>query len=186
MSSYSSASVTTVTAQFTTASAKLLAAEPHFILDLIEAQCDASVGDLRCEGTVLEHVEPVMGRLQLIEFKFFELLALKNMHNSVRRECLGDRRHRGRFQPALHFQSLDQAEASRTVGGSATPAARIARLAAGRGAERTVKRLASCPISVAVSESRSAMISGQEPERPSAAMRSSSAFFSRPADLGVT
>jgi hypothetical protein len=30
------------------------------------------------------------------------------------------------------------------------------------------------------------MISGQEPERPSAAMRSSSAFFSRPADLGGT
>jgi hypothetical protein len=77
MSSYSSASVTTMTAQFTTASAKLLAAEPHCILDLIEAQCDASVGDLRCEGKVLEHVEPVMGRLQLIEFKFFELLALK-------------------------------------------------------------------------------------------------------------
>src|SRR5262245_23388987 len=33
-------------------------------------------------------------------------------------------------------------------------------------------------ISVSVSEPRSAMISGQEPERPSAAMRSSSAFFS--------
>jgi hypothetical protein len=80
---------------------------------------------------------------------------------------------------ALHFSCWDQAEASRTVGGSATPAARIiARLAAGRGVERTVKRLPSCSISVSVSESRSAMISGQEPERPSAAMRSSSAFFS--------
>ena len=50
--------------------------------------------------------------------------------------------------------------------------------AAGRGAERTTKRLPSCSISVSVSESRSAMISGQEPERPSAAIRSSSAFFS--------
>ena len=68
--------------------------------------------------------------------------------------------------------------ASRTVGGSATPAARKARLAAGRGAERTMKRLPSYAISVSVSESKSAMISGQEPERPSAAMRSSSAFFS--------
>ena len=38
-----------------------------------------------------------------------------------------------------------------------------------------MKRLPSCSISVSVSESRSAMISGQEPERPSAAMRSSSA-----------
>src|SRR6516225_5937163 len=71
-----------------------------------------------------------------------------------------------------------EAAASRTVGGSATPAARKARLAAGRGAERTIKRLPSCSISVSVSESRSAMICGQEPERASAAMRSSSAFFS--------
>jgi hypothetical protein len=52
------------------------------------------------------------------------------------------------------------------------------RLAAGRGAERTMKRLPSCSISVSVSESRSAMISGQEPDRLNAAMRSSSAFFS--------
>src|SRR6478735_2724170 len=58
------------------------------------------------------------------------------------------------------------------------PAARKAKLAAGRGAERTMKRLPSCSISVSVSESRSAMISGQEPDRPNAAMRSSSAFFS--------
>ena len=36
-----------------------------------------------------------------------------------------------------------EAAASRTVGGSATPAARKARLAAGRGAERTIKRLPS-------------------------------------------
>jgi len=41
-----------------------------------------------------------------------------------------------------------------------------------RDAARTTKRLP-------VSESRSARISGQEPERPIAAMRSSSAFFSR-------
>ena len=53
--------------------------------------------------------------------------------------------------------------ASRTVGGSATPAARRARLAAGRGAERTMKRLLSCSISVSVNKSRSAMVSGQEP-----------------------
>jgi hypothetical protein len=43
---------------------------------------------------------------------------------------------------ALHFSCWDQAEASRTVGGSATPAARIARLAAGRGADG--KALCSC------------------------------------------
>ena len=40
------------------------------------------------------------------------------------------------------------AAASRTVGGSAMPAARRARLAAGRGAERTMKRLPSYAISV--------------------------------------
>src|SRR5215475_6428622 len=68
--------------------------------------------------------------------------------------------------------AVDQS-AWRTVGGSATPAARKARLAAGRGAERTTKRLPSCSISVSVSESRSAMICRQEPARPSAAMRSS-------------
>jgi putative transposase len=43
-------------------------------------------------------------------------------------------------------------------------------MAVGRGAERTTKRLPSCSISVWVSESRLAMISGQELERPSAAM----------------
>jgi hypothetical protein len=37
-----------------------------------------------------------------------------------------------------------------------------ARLAAGRGAERTTKRLPSCSISVSVSESRSAMICGPD------------------------
>src|SRR5271157_1484525 len=47
------------------------------------------------------------------------------------------------------------------------------------GLRRTApKRLPSYSISVSVSESRSAMISGQEPERPSAAMRSSSVVFS--------
>ena len=45
----------------------------------------------------------------------------------------------------------------RTVGGSATPAARSERLAAGRGAERSRRRLPSCSISVSVSASRSAM-----------------------------
>ena len=73
---------------------------------------------------------------------------------------------------------VQEAAASRTVGGSATPAARKARLAAGHGAERTTKRLASYSISVSVSESRSAMIYGQEPTRPIAAMRSSRAVFS--------
>ena len=44
---------------------------------------------------------------------------------------------------AWHYISVcwDQAEASRTVGGSATPAARIARLAAGRGAEHGFERV---------------------------------------------
>ena len=58
------------------------------------------------------------------------------------------------------------------------PTARIARLAAGRGAEPTTKRLPSCSISVSVNESRSAMVCGHEPERPSAEIRSSSAFLS--------
>src|SRR6202051_5151879 len=49
----------------------------------------------------------------------------------------------------------DQASASwRRVGGRATPAARRARLAAGRGAERRRKRLPSCSTSVSVSESK--------------------------------
>src|SRR5215813_4060446 len=67
--------------------------------------------------------------------------------------------------------------AGRTVGGSATPAARMARLAAGRGAERTVKRLPSCSISVSVSALRSAMMSVQDAARLSAAILSSNAFF---------
>ena len=46
----------------------------------------------------------------------------------------------------------------------------------GRSVQRSACR--ACSISVSVSESRSAMICGQEPERPSAAIRSSSAFFS--------
>ena len=37
-----------------------------------------------------------------------------------------------------------------------------------------MKRLLSYAISVSVNESRSAMVSGQEPKRPSAAIRSSS------------
>src|SRR5215475_4050642 len=64
-----------------------------------------------------------------------------------------------------------EAAASRMVGGSATPAARRARLAAGRGGERTMKCLPSYSISISVSESRSAMISGQEVTRSSAAVR---------------
>ena len=41
-----------------------------------------------------------------------------------------------------------------------------------------MKRLLSYAISVSANKSRSAMVSGQEPKRPSAAIRSSSAFFS--------
>src|SRR5208283_4303150 len=80
----------------------------------------------------------------------------------------------------------DQSLAScRTVGGRATPVARRARLAAGRGVERRRKRLPSCSTSVSVNELRSATISGQEPPSvasPSAAglaiaaMRSSSSI----------
>src|SRR5215510_11620688 len=78
----------------------------------------------------------------------------------------------------LAFDLDDQpSTAWRTDGGSAMPVARIARLAAGRGAERTVKRLPSCSISVSVSELRSAMMSVQDAERPSAVILSSSAFF---------
>src|SRR6266851_10530655 len=66
---------------------------------------------------------------------------------------------------ALHFRIGGDQSARRTVGGRATPLARRARLAAGRGAERTTKRFPSCSISVSVSESRSARISGQAPRR---------------------
>jgi SRSO17 transposase len=65
----------------------------------------------------------------------------------------------------------------RTVGGRATPAAESARLAAGRGGERSRKHLSSCSTLVSVSESRSARISGHEPFRPRSAMRSSSSFL---------
>jgi hypothetical protein len=50
----------------------------------------------------------------------------------------------------------------RTVGGRATPVARSARLAAGREAERTTKRLP-CSNSVSVRESRSATMSARSP-----------------------
>ena len=65
----------------------------------------------------------------------------------------------------------------RTVGGRATPAARRARLAVGRGGVRNRKRLPSCSTSVSVNESRSARMSGQEPSWRSVAMRSSNSFF---------
>src|ERR1700676_2384669 len=51
----------------------------------------------------------------------------------------------------------------RTVGGRATPVAASARLAAGRGGERSRKHLSSCSTLVAVSESRSERMSGHEP-----------------------
>jgi hypothetical protein len=65
-----------------------------------------------------------------------------------------------------------------TVGGSATPAARSARLAAGRGGARSKKRLASCSTSVSVSVSRSAMVAGHDPSRPRASIRASSSALS--------
>jgi hypothetical protein len=86
------------------------------------------------------------------------------------------RRRRG--TTLLSF-GVDQASAIwRRVGGRATPRADSARLAAGRGAERSRKRLPSCSTSVSVSESRSASTSGQEARAPlPAARRSSSSFF---------
>src|SRR6202171_5792039 len=65
----------------------------------------------------------------------------------------------------------------RTVGGSATPEAESARLAAGRGGERSRKHLSCCSTLVSVSESKAARMSGQEPLRPRSAMRSSNSFF---------
>ena len=80
---------------------------------------------------------------------------------------------------SIGWVGRDQASAScRTVGGRATPAARRARLAAGRGGVRSRKRLPSCSTSVSVNESRSARTFGQELAWPSVAMRSSSSFFS--------
>src|SRR5271166_1465159 len=60
--------------------------------------------------------------------------------------------------------------------GRATPTAGSERLAPGRGAERSRKRLPSCSTSVSVSESRSAITAGQEARAPlsAAARRSSS------------
>src|SRR5208283_4378286 len=69
----------------------------------------------------------------------------------------------------------------RKVGGRATPRAENAWAAAGRGAERKRKRLPSCLTSVSVSESKSAITSGQEARAHLAARRSSSSFFSRSA-----
>ncbi len=66
-----------------------------------------------------------------------------------------------RLGTTFRLMEWDQASASwRTVGGRATPAARRARLAAGRGAERRRKCLPSCSTSVSVSESRSARTAG--------------------------
>src|SRR5262249_37711834 len=70
------------------------------------------------------------------------------------------RRCRGTTLPSF---AVNQASTIwRRVGGRATPRADSAREAAGRGAERMRKRLPSCWTSVSVSESRSAMTSGQE------------------------
>ena len=74
------------------------------------------------------------------------------------------RRRRGTTKRSF---GVDQASAIwRKVGGRATPRAESARLAAGRGAERSRKRLPSCSTSVSVSESRSAMTAGQEARAP--------------------
>ena len=62
---------------------------------------------------------------------------------------------------------MDQAFAIwRRVGGRATPMAESARVAPGRGAERSRKRLPSCSTCVSVSESRSAIPAGQEARAP--------------------
>ncbi len=50
-----------------------------------------------------------------------------------------------------------------TLGGSATPAACKARLAAGLGVDRSMKRLPSCSTSVSVNASRSPMMAGHDP-----------------------
>jgi hypothetical protein len=63
-----------------------------------------------------------------------------------------------------------------TLGCKATPVARMTRLAAGRGAERTMKQLPCC--STSVTEPRSAMILGHEPGHPSLGRRSFGTFFS--------
>jgi len=66
----------------------------------------------------------------------------------VRKSALEKRLGTTFLRPAA---GRDQGWAScRTVGGRATPAARKARLAAGRGAERRTKRLPSCSTSVSV------------------------------------
>ncbi len=49
------------------------------------------------------------------------------------------------------------------MGGRAAPAARKARLAAGRGAERRTKSLPFCSTSVSVNESSSTRMAGQDP-----------------------
>ena len=72
------------------------------------------------------------------------------------------------------FPGLGRGQAAsiwRTVGGSATPAACSARLAAARGAVRTRKRLPSCSTSVSASESRSKRISGHQKRLPRLAIR---------------
>src|SRR5271165_6440354 len=88
-------------------------------------------------------------------------------------------RRRGRGT-TLRISAVDQASAIwRRVGGRATPRAASAREAAGRVAERSRKRLPSCSTSASVSESRSAMTSGQEARAllAAAARRSSNSFF---------
>src|SRR5664279_3202169 len=88
---------------------------------------------------------------------------------------------RERRGTTLRRRDVDYASPTwRTVGGRATPRAESARLAVGRGAERSRKRLPSCSTCVSVRESRSAITSGQEVRTllSAAARRSSRSFFS--------
>ena len=80
----------------------------------------------------------------------------RRFHQSIARRSPLARRTPGRSHPDHRVARHPRGQSS------ATPAARRARLAEERGAERTMKRLPSCSISVSVNESRSAMISGQE------------------------
>jgi hypothetical protein len=89
--------------------------------------------------------------------------------------CCGNLRRMDALTLHLRMDGVDDQAwlTGRTVGGSATPDAESARLAAGR----SRKHLSSCSTLVSVSESRSARMSGQEPLRPRSAMRSSNSFF---------
>src|SRR5271166_4626735 len=113
-----------------------------------------------------------------------EEVLIKLIFDSRQNQAIDRERKRARRRgrgTTLRISAVDQASAIwRRVGGRATPRAASAREAAGRGAERSRKRLPSCSTSASVSESRSAMTSGQEARAllAAAARRSSNSFFS--------